>query len=1378
MSIRLKYTFAGILIGTLFPLAAWILEVELNGLDWSLTTLIQIHSNNPLHYIIESATLVLGVIFFVLGSSAAKIRTFTNHELYVTAAALFSSRDSRINLRTIWVLVPITIILCLLVIFAARALWLKTLEEEGVEASSSLTAILYSTKDSVEGLLQPAVAVTRVLSTEDEALHLAQVLLPKRYSRQILRDATEQPEFVSWIENRLVGSVTDAAILSADGIFLAATSADWIGLSSNFSSSGLFMSQLADHGEAICRPCDLSGDLELPPDSDLSRQSFFLVGHQIVDDSGRFIATLMLQIELYNELSSLLANRKLGLTGEIYAVNEFGYIISSVRFADPGDSTQAAGRLSHSGMSQEHMLATESSVITHRDYRDIPVLARHVWLADMTIGLVVQSTAEEVYSDVLSIRTTFIFVAAIIVALIISIALFVANLLSASERTKLISKNAEHRMRLIVNAAAEGIYGIDLSGNCTFANQACFELTGYENEAALLGKNMHELIHHSFKDKTPYRTQDCQIYKAFRKGQNVHVNDEVFWRADGTSFDAEYHSNPLFQDEAISGAVVTFTDISVRRSRQSAEDAAQRKLQGFRDALDELSRAATLVSLEAGTRGFFESAAKILANALEVERVGIWRYTSESQDLVSECLFDRTKDNFGDAASLSKTSAPDYFSIIGQELQSINDLRKSERYEDAYRKYFKPLNIIAILSAPITVQARPIGVVTFAQTAVTRDWDDYDRQFAISAALTLAVAMETVQKLATEHRQQSLVETMVDGLITIDETGVIESFNPAAETIFGYDKKQVIGKNITMLMDSPYREQHQSHIERYRKGGESNIVGKSGIEVVGLHKSGKHVPISISVSEMAYAGRRIFSGVIRDITLQMQMQRERESAMADTEKIIDSANAPIFGVNKRLQVTEWNRFITELTGYEKDEVVNCLFVNEFIDEADRPKVRAVLRAALAGTQTQSFETTLVTRSGDARRLLLSAAPRYDVEGKISGVIGIGQDISELRQKDAALQQAQKMEAVGQLTGGIAHDFNNLLSIIKGNLRFLQEDVEDVVDGTSELFEDAMSAVEDGAALTQRLSAFSRTSSLQTKPIDLCQALYSYTRFLDRTVGAEHELRTDVPDEPVFIDVDSTQLDNALLNLVINARDALPDGGPITIDLEAVTIDEDEFDTPIQSGPYARISVSDCGTGIDPENVQHVFEPFFTTKSVEKGSGLGLSMVYGFVRQSGGACRVESELGKGTTISIFLPQTSNRPDDKRGAKSPAIHDDTPDSVILVVEDDPRVRRTVIRDLGGMGYQILEAETADMAQDIIKSGESVDLVFTDILMPGKLDGRSLAQWITDNHYDMEVVLTSGYSDRKTGVSIDDQFPMIRKPYTLDGLSKIIRDSLLSK
>ena len=438
----------------------------------------------------------------------------------------------------------------------------------------------------------------------------------------------------------------------------------------------------------------------------------------------------------------------------------------------------------------------------------------------------------------------------------------------------------------------------------------------------------------------------------------------------------------------------------------------------------------------------------------------------------------------------------------------------------------------------------------------------------------------------------------------------------------------------------------------------------------------------------------------------------------------------------------------------------------------------MLDNALKGVETANYEFPLKTKGGKSLEILLNATTRRNLEGKIIGVIGIGQDITELRQKESALHQSQKMEAVGQLTGGIAHDFNNLLSIISGNLRFLQQDIGEVGPEINELFEDAMSAANDGADLTQRLLGFSRNRALQPEIKNVNKTIDKFISFLSRTLGKNIELIIDLPSDDLLISVDPSQLENALLNLSLNARDAMPEGGTITINATRYHHGNDGmYDLVLTEGNYIKVSVSDTGAGIKAEDLPHVYEPFFTTKDVDKGSGLGLSMVYGFLQQSQGNCHISSELGKGTTVSMYFPEVQGREyiDNLEGEDELSLRGS---EVILVVEDEPRVRRVTLRDLKKLGYETLEAENADIAKTIIESGEPVDLLFSDILMPGEMNGHMLGIWTEENHPEIKVVLTSGYSKGISDVSRDKahSFPLIRKPYTVEKLAKQIRATLL--
>ena len=635
---------------------------------------------------------------------------------------------------------------------------------------------------------------------------------------------------------------------------------------------------------------------------------------------------------------------------------------------------------------------------------------------------------------------------------------------------------------------------------------------------------------------------------------------------------------------------------------------------------------------------------------------------------------------------------------------------------------------------------------------------------------------------AQESILKSVLERMADGFVTISEEGIILSANAAIEKMFGYPEKEIVGKNVNILMPDAYASNHNAIISRLRTFGVQGMAGKSGREVEGKKRDGTIFSLSITVSEMYLKGRRKFNGVVRDVTDVKQAQAEALRTADELTLFVDTANAPIFGIDSRGLVNEWNQASEKITGFTKVEVLGKDLVSEFITDEYKAPVKQVLDNALHGNETANYEFPLYTKTSQRVDVLLNATTRRDVDGVITGVIGVGQDITELRQKQAALNQASKMESVGQLTGGIAHDFNNLLSVIDGNLRFLQQDIGNVSDDITELFDDAMSAATDAAELTARLLAFSRNRGLKPELKNANEAIDNFSRFLSRTLGKANELQTELSEEALYIMVDTAQLENALLNLAINARDAMADGGNITLRSERYHCSEradlkenNQAGIMLNPGDYVVVSVEDTGAGIEQEDLVRVFEPFFTTKEIGKGGGLGLSMVYGFVQQSSGQCVVRSKIGEGTKVSMYFPEAQYMEQDKSSIdeKKIAFADS---EVILVVEDEPRVLKVTSRDLKRLGYRTLEANNASMAKTMIDSGQKIDLVFSDVLMPGDIDGQMLGLWIEKNHPLIKVVLTSGFTKRKTEVGENESsFPLLRKPYTIEALAKKVSMAL---
>ncbi|MEM9011059.1 MAG: PAS domain S-box protein [Pseudomonadota bacterium] len=389
-------------------------------------------------------------------------------------------------------------------------------------------------------------------------------------------------------------------------------------------------------------------------------------------------------------------------------------------------------------------------------------------------------------------------------------------------------------------------------------------------------------------------------------------------------------------------------------------------------------------------------------------------------------------------------------------------------------------------------------------------------------------------------------------------------------------------------------------------------------------------------------------------------------------------------------------------------------------------------------------------------------------------VGILHDLSDRQAAEEALARSQRLDAVGQMTGGIAHDFNNLLTIIIGNLELLQSRAGARFD---DLIRDALEAAELGSDLTNRLLTFARKGDLSPRVLDLAETCDEVVSILSRTLGEHYRINCDhVPGLP-RINVDPGQLQTAILNLALNARDAMPKGGSLALRTDAIRIDDAYIaqETDIAPGRYVRLSVSDTGTGMDDNAKQRAFEPFFTTKPAGKGTGLGLSMIYGFVRQSGGHVTLYSELGKGTTFALYFPvaEPGTAAEAKSGA-DPLLRGRG--QVILVVEDNDQVRRLSIARLRDLGYNPIPASSGDAALHILKDIGSVDLVFTDLVMPGSLNGYQLASEVQSLFPEIKILLTSGYaSDVVLPKGAEAGFPILRKPYRLPDLAKRLGELL---
>ena len=519
-------------------------------------------------------------------------------------------------------------------------------------------------------------------------------------------------------------------------------------------------------------------------------------------------------------------------------------------------------------------------------------------------------------------------------------------------------------------------------------------------------------------------------------------------------------------------------------------------------------------------------------------------------------------------------------------------------------------------------------------------------------------------------------------------------------------------------------------------------------------------------------------GQARELALRVQ-QRTEELAGANRRlsAMLEASPIAIFMLDRNGHVTLWTASAERLFGYTAEEAVGRLPPHLTDDNLD--EFRAIIARANDGSApTGMIETRRRCKDGTVIDVSVRWARVEDETGLLLGIMFAIGDITERKRLEMQLVQAQKMEAVGTLTGGLAHDFNNHLGVIILNLDVLRERLTDDPEA-EELSREAMAAAMRGAELIRRLLAFARRQPLQPQHVDIDKLITEITKLLERTLGEEIKITLDLDEAAWPTVVDPAQLEAALANLATNARDAMPDGGELTIATGNRYLDEDYAAQypELAPGDYAMIEVSDTGGGMPREVLAQVFEPFFTTKPLGKGTGLGLSMVFGFIKQSGGHINIYSEVGVGTTVRLYLPRAD------AGAEAPSAP--APRSVVrgrgetvLAVEDNPNLRRVVVRQLTEIGYRVIEAEDARAALELLRQ-EPVAVLFTDVILPGGTSGYALARHALARWPDLKVVLTSGFPENRianggNGSSLKN-IKLLSKPYRREDIARIIGEVL---
>lgn len=620
------------------------------------------------------------------------------------------------------------------------------------------------------------------------------------------------------------------------------------------------------------------------------------------------------------------------------------------------------------------------------------------------------------------------------------------------------------------------------------------------------------------------------------------------------------------------------------------------------------------------------------------------------------------------------------------------------------------------------------------------------------------------------HRR--IFETSLDLILVTDRKGHFIEVSPSAKTILGYQPSEMIGRLGSEFIYPEDLNATRNEMRIARRGRDTR-----NFDCRYIHKDGSPVSLNWTGVWSEAEARHFFIG--RDMTRQKELENAQRIAKETLAAVIDAPPIAIVCLSSERLVTIWSRAAEEIFGYKAAEVLGRPYNLVPPGDDARNEYDNLFERALSGEILRNIHVTRSRKDGSLVDISFDAAPMHGPDG-VKAVAYALSDITERNKLERQLRHSQKMDAIGQLTGGIAHDFNNMLGVITGTIDILAEAVADKPDIAS-IAKLISEAADRGAELTGRLLAFSRKQPLKPSDTDANAAATQAVQLLAPTLGEQIDIEWKlVPDAWPAL-VDSGQLVTALLNLAVNARDAMPNGGKLTIETANVFLDEAyaTSHTEVTAGPYVLFAVSDTGTGIPPEIREKVFEPFFTTKDVGQGTGLGLSMVYGFVKQSGGHIKLYSEEGQGTTFKIYLPRALSSADGN-DTRAPDSQVSAGSETILVVEDDPIVRESVTAQLKTLGYRILIAVNAAEALAIIDEGTDFDLLFTDVIMPGGMHGGELAKEAAKRRSSLRVLFTSGYTE--TAVihhgRLDPGVLLLQKPYRISDLARMVRQALGKK
>ena len=644
--------------------------------------------------------------------------------------------------------------------------------------------------------------------------------------------------------------------------------------------------------------------------------------------------------------------------------------------------------------------------------------------------------------------------------------------------------------------------------------------------------------------------------------------------------------------------------------------------------------------------------------------------------------------------------------------------------------------------------------------------------------------------LANTFLSEEFLAAVPDAMVAVTPDGTILQVNRQTEELFGYPHSELIGQKIEVLVPERYRTNHTQFRGQFAASPQIRRMG-AGLDLYGRRGDGSEFPVEISLSPITTPNGPVVLSAIRDIShskrteaelrrLNQQLEQRTTQQIGDYRRrlaaLVDYSDDAIIGKDLDGIITSWNKGAERLYGYTPEEAIGQSIT--MLAPKERPdEIPGILARIRRGERVDHFESIRVTKDGRRLNLAIAVSPILDALGNIVGASAIARDITAQKRAEDHLRQAQKMDAIGRLAGGLAHDFNNILGIITACTELLRTRVSSGSE-PAEYLTNIRKAADRGATLTRQLLAFSKQKTLQTQILDLNERLKETARLLRPLMGDDVEIIILPRSPSALVEADAGQIDQILVNLAVNSRDAMPRGGRFILETGAIQLDEGYTSqhVPMAPGRYVMLAVSDTGSGMDPETVSHIFEPFFTTKEVGKGTGLGLSTVYGIVQQGGGHIWVYSEPAHGTTFKIYLPSAEHLIGAAPDIQSSTVAPTRQGTIVLLVEDDDMMRRMTRRLLDQHGYHVIEATDAKSALEIASQSTHIDLVLTDVVMRG-LTGPELVERLKQSRPDLKVVFMSGYTGELIAHSRASQqeIALLEKPFTRTALLNTLHDAL---